>query len=147
MESVDLFEHITFSPLVPTERFPNLPEIGGFVFFAGIVRNINEGRRVNHLEYEAFPEMADRMIRSILSDAGKKWDLLHADCRHRLGKLEISEIAVIVTTGSLHREEAYSANRYIIDRVKHEVPIWKREFFEDGTSEWSQGCTHEQHRH
>ncbi|EQA46885.1 molybdopterin converting factor, subunit 2 [Leptospira broomii serovar Hurstbridge str. 5399] len=138
--------YIKSQPLELPHNVPDLPETGGLVLFAGIVRNINEGKKVRYLEYEAFPEMADKMIRSILEEAGKKWGLQYIDCQHRLGKLEISEIAVIVVTGSMHREEAYTANRYIIDRVKHEVPIWKREFFEDGTSEWSQGCQHD-HRH
>ncbi|EQA36794.1 molybdopterin converting factor, subunit 2 [Leptospira inadai serovar Lyme str. 10] len=134
--------YIKSHPLELPREVPDLPETGGLVLFAGIVRNINEGKKVRYLEYEAFPEMADKMIRAILEEAGKKWDLRYLDCQHRLGKLQISEIAVTVVTGSMHREEAYAANRYIIDRVKHEVPIWKREFFEDGTSEWSQGCRH-----
>ncbi|EPG75868.1 molybdopterin converting factor, subunit 2 [Leptospira fainei serovar Hurstbridge str. BUT 6] len=134
--------YIKSHPLELPHEVPDLPETGGLVLFAGIVRNINEGKKVRYLEYEAFPEMADKMIRSILDEAEKKWGLQYANCQHRLGKLEISEIAVIVATGSMHREEAYAANRYIIDRVKHEVPIWKREFYEDGTSEWSQGCQH-----
>ncbi|TGN08499.1 molybdenum cofactor biosynthesis protein MoaE [Leptospira ilyithenensis] len=139
--------HIQKESLEIPKRFPDLPSMGGYVFFAGIVRNINEGRQVTHLEYEAYPEMANRMIGDIINDAKKQWDLQFADCIHRLGVLHIGEVAVIVTTGAVHRDEAYLANRYIIDRVKHEVPIWKREYYIDGSSEWSKGCQDETHKH
>ncbi|TGK00706.1 molybdenum cofactor biosynthesis protein MoaE [Leptospira semungkisensis] len=143
MSVLETFAHITFESILLPSKLPDIPEMGGYVFFSGIVRNVNEGKKVTHLEYEAYVPMANDTIRKILLDAKEKWDLLHADCIHRLGKLNISEIAVIVETGSMHRAEAYAANRYIIDRVKHEVPIWKREFYLDGSSEWSQGCSHE----
>jgi len=131
---------------LPTES-PDLPQMGGYVIFVGIVRNINEGKSVTYLEYDAYAEMADQMISDILKDAQTKWDLVFSDCKHRLGKVNLQEIAVIVTTGSIHRDEAYSANRYIIDRVKHEVPIWKKEYYIDGSSEWSKGCIDESHKH
>ncbi|TGK05489.1 molybdenum cofactor biosynthesis protein MoaE [Leptospira langatensis] len=143
MSVLETFAHITFEPIPIPTKLPEIPEMGAFVFFSGIVRNVNEGKKVTHLEYEAYVPMANETIRRILSDAKEKWDLLHVDCTHRLGKLNISEIAVTVEVGSMHRAEAYAANRYIIDRVKHEVPIWKKEFYSDGSSEWSQGCSHE----
>ncbi|PJZ64393.1 molybdopterin converting factor [Leptospira wolffii] len=141
------FAHITESPIDTNRFLPKDDKIGAFVFFAGIVRNLNEGKDVTHLEYEAFAPMADEMIGTILADARKKWDLLHTHCVHRLGVLQVSEVAVLVTTGSMHRAEAYEANRYIIDRVKHEVPIWKKEYFADGTSSWSKGCVHGESGH
>lgn len=141
------FQHITESPIDIFSIIPEEDKMGALVFFAGIVRNINEGKSVTHLEYEAFSPMAEEMIRKILEDASGKWELLHANCIHRLGSLKVSEIAVIVTVGSMHRGEAYEANRYIIDRVKHEVPIWKKEYYEDGTSSWSKGCVHEPGKH
>lgn len=145
MSVLETSSHISSSPLFVSSALPDIPEMGGFVVFSGIVRNLNEGKKVTHLEYEAYAPMADEMIRAILADARKKWDLLHANCIHRVGKLGISEIAVIVETGSIHRAEAYESNRYIIDRVKHEVPIWKKEFYFDGSSQWSKGCVHESH--
>ncbi|MCG6141717.1 molybdenum cofactor biosynthesis protein MoaE [Leptospira mtsangambouensis] len=141
------FKHITEEKLsLPTE-FPALPSMGGYVLFAGIVRDINDGKQVTHLEYEAYSEMANQMIANIIADAFQKWELQYAECIHRLGKLNLSEVAVIVSTGSIHRDEAYKANRYIIDRVKHEVPIWKKEFYINGSSEWSKGCVDESHEH
>ncbi|MCW7487737.1 molybdenum cofactor biosynthesis protein MoaE [Leptospira meyeri] len=142
-----IFKHITEEKLLLPTEFPALPSMGGFVLFAGIVRDINDGKQVTHLEYEAYSEMANQMIANIIADACQKWELQHADCIHRLGKLNLGEVAVIVSTGSIHRDEAYKANRYIIDRVKHEVPIWKKEFYINGSSEWSKGCVDESHEH
>ncbi|EOQ88652.1 molybdopterin converting factor, subunit 2 [Leptospira yanagawae serovar Saopaulo str. Sao Paulo = ATCC 700523] len=138
-------KHITENKLEIQEIIPTLPKMGGFVLFTGIVRDTNEGKTVTHLEYEAYSELANQMIEDIINDAKTKWELEYADCIHRLGKLVVGEIAVIVSTGSVHRDEAYQANRYIIDRVKHEVPIWKKETYIDGSSDWSKGCVHETH--
>ena len=110
------------------------------MLFSGEVRNDNKGREVTHLEYEAYEPMANKMIAQILEEAKVRFNLNQAVCVHRLGKVEISGCAVVVITGSGHRKEAYDANRYIIDRVKNDVPIWKHEFFTDGTSEWGQNC-------
>ena len=115
---------------------------GALVFFSGEVRNLNEGKEVLYLEYESHRSMAEKMIRAIVEEAKRKWDLNFALCIHREGRVELSECAVVVLTASVHRGEAYSANRYIIDRVKYEAPIWKREFFADGTSKWGKNCEH-----
>lgn len=147
METNTQHKHITENKLELPTSFPPLPSMGGYVLFAGIVRDINDGRQVTHLEYEAYSEMANQMIADIISDTFKKWDLQYAECIHRLGKLNLGEVAVFVNTGALHRDEAYKANRYIIDRVKHEVPIWKKEYYVDGSSEWSQGCLDDTHNH
>lgn len=120
------------------------PAAGAVVLFSGEVRNHNEGRAVLRLEYEAHATLAEKMMAAILDEARGRWELHLADCVHRVGPVAISESAVAVVTASAHRGEAYAANRYIIDRIKHEVPIWKKEFFADGTSEWSRGCLHEQ---
>ena len=105
------------------------PKSGAVVLFSGEVRNNNKGRRVTHLEFEAYVPMAEKMIGRIVEEAKSRFKLNLAVCIHRLGTVE-------VVTGAGHREEAYTANRYIIDRVKGEVPIWKNEFYTDGTSEW-----------
>jgi molybdopterin synthase catalytic subunit len=112
------------------------PKSGAVVLFSGEVRNNNNGREVTHLEFEAYVPMAEKMIGRILEEAKSRFKLNLAVCIHRLGTVEINECAVVVVTGAGHRKEAYSANRYIIDRVKGEVPIWKNEFYADGTSEW-----------
>jgi molybdopterin synthase catalytic subunit len=116
------------------------PKAGGIVLFSGEVRNHHAHKKVTHLEYEAFIPMAEKMIHDITQSAIEKWNLHSAICVHRIGKLEVCESAVVVVTAHSHRKESYEANQYIIDRVKHEVPIWKREFYEDGTSFWGGDC-------
>jgi molybdopterin synthase catalytic subunit len=117
------------------------PKAGAVVLFSGEVRNHSHGKEVNYLEYEAYEPMAIRIIKAILEDAKRKWELHRVICVHRIGKVDVGESAVVVITCSSHRENAYDANRYIIDRVKHEAPIWKKEFFADGTHEWGHNCS------
>ncbi|WP_167605720.1 molybdenum cofactor biosynthesis protein MoaE [Maribellus sediminis] len=144
------YDEINYAELFAEFRNPNS---GAVVLFSGEVRDNNKGRAVTHLEYEAYEPMANKMIAKILEEAKTRFKLNQAVCVHRLGKVDISGCAVVVITGSGHRKEAYDANRFIIDRVKNEVPIWKHEFFTDGTSEWGQNCDcvsndHEhQHQH
>lgn len=109
---------------------------GAQVIFLGDVRNHHKGQSVDYLEYEAHEVLAEESIAGILNDAKSKFDLHEAVCQHRVGKVEIAQTAVIVVTAASHRKEAYAANQYIIDRVKYEAPIWKKEFFSDGSSEW-----------
>lgn len=110
------------------------------MLFSGDVRINNLGREVAYLEFEAHEKLAVKMIREILDDATRKWQLHVAAAQHRLGKVGISECAVVVITASPHRKEAYQANRYIMDRIKHEVPIWKCEYFSDGSYLWGGNC-------
>ena len=117
------------------------PKAGAIVLFSGEVRNHSHKRPVSHLFYECYKPMAEKMITKIVAEAKVKFNLHEALCVHRVGKVQIEETAVVVITASSHRNEAYEANRYIIDRVKHEAPIWKKEFFEDGTHEWGHNCS------
>ncbi len=135
-------KHIQYTDINYSELFGDFrnPNSGAVVLFSGEVRDNNKGRAVTHLEYEAYEPMANKMIGSILEEAISKFNLNKAECVHRLGRVEISGCAVVVITGAGHRKEAYDANRFIIDKVKNEVPIWKHEFFADGTSEWGQNC-------
>lgn len=112
------------------------PITGAVVLFSGEVRNVNKGRDVTHLEYEGYEPMANKRIEEILLYSTERWHLHQAICVHRLGLLQTSDCAVVVITASMHRADAYEANRYIIDHVKMDVPIWKNEFFTDGSSEW-----------
>jgi molybdopterin synthase catalytic subunit len=136
------FDALTFDRIDINKLFSSLrsPVTGGIVMFSGEVRNINKGRSVLYLEYEAYEHMAQKRIHEITAYAIQHWELNNALCVHRLGRLEISDCAIIVLTASMHRAQAYNANRYIIDTVKHEVPIWKKEYFTDGTFEWGNNC-------
>lgn len=115
-------------------------EAGAIVLFSGEARINNEGKKVAFLQYESFIPFAEKLIAKIIEEACLKWDLKYVHCLHKVGKVEISEPAVCIITSSVHRKEAYLANQYIIHRIKHEVPIWKKEFLEDGSFIWGGNC-------
>jgi len=112
------------------------PACGGYAAFEGWVRNHNEGRRVTRLEYEAFEPLAIKEGERIIAEAVARFGVEHAACVHRLGSLAIGDLAVWVGVSARHRHEAFLACRYIIDEVKHRVPIWKKEYYENGDSGW-----------
>jgi molybdopterin synthase catalytic subunit len=114
---------------------------GGFVSFEGWVRNQNEGQEVTRLEYEAFQELAGKEGDRIVAEALQKFPLKRALCIHRVGSLALGEMAVWVAVSAVHRGEAFDACRYIIDEVKHRVPIWKKEHYRNGNSGWV-NCEH-----
>jgi adenylyltransferase/sulfurtransferase len=112
------------------------PTCGGYAAFEGWVRNHNEGREVRHLEYEAFADLAVREGERIIAEACARFGVDNARCVHRVGDLALGELAVWVGVSARHRDEAFKACRYIIDEVKHRVPIWKKEHYVDGDSGW-----------
>ncbi len=112
------------------------PACGGYATFEGWVRDHNEGRAVRRLEYEAYAALAEREGERIVAEAIVKFGVQHAACVHRIGDLGLGEMAVWVGVSSRHRAEAFAACRYIIDEVKHRVPIWKKEHYVDGDSGW-----------
>jgi molybdopterin synthase catalytic subunit len=126
------------TPLETTRLLDTLrdPSCGGYVTFEGVVRNHNEGRQVLRLEYEAFVPLALREGERILAAARAQFGLERAACAHRVGLLEIGDLAVWVGVGAAHRSEAFDACRYIIDHIKHSVPIWKKEYYTDGDTGW-----------
>lgn len=138
----DSFPYITDRPLdiVGLLAQSHSPKAGAVVLFSGDVRDNNVGKSVSFLEYEAHLSLASKMIREILQEAAAKWNLNVAVAQHRVGKVDVGDSAVVIVTASPHRKEAYQANRHIIDRIKHEVPIWKCEVFIDGTKQWGNNC-------
>jgi molybdopterin synthase catalytic subunit len=128
---------------------------GGYVSFEGWVRNQNEGQDVTRLEYEAFQELAEKEGERIIADALRRFPVKHALCIHRVGSLGLGDMAVWVGVSSAHRGEAFDACRFIIDEVKHRVPIWKKEHYRSGNSGWvnCERCAadpehaHDEHRH
>jgi adenylyltransferase/sulfurtransferase len=109
---------------------------GGYASFEGWVRDHNDGRHVRHLEYEAYAALAVREGERIVEEAIARFGVLAARCVHRVGDLAIGDLAVWVGVSSAHRAEAFAACRYIIDEVKHRLPIWKKEHYSDGDSGW-----------
>jgi molybdopterin synthase catalytic subunit len=114
------------------------PERGGIASFLGTVRDHHGGRAVLRLDYSAYGPMAEAEIAHIVAEAESRWDVRVAVC-HRTGPLEIGNVAVAVAVGSAHRDEAFVACRYAIEELKRRVPIWKKEYFADGTVEWVGG--------
>jgi molybdopterin synthase catalytic subunit len=112
------------------------PACGGYAAFEGWVRDTSDGERVRRLEYEAFEALAAREGERILAEAIERFGVAHAACVHRLGNLAVGELAVWVGVSAAHRAEAFEACRYIIDEVKHRLPIWKKEHYESGDSGW-----------
>lgn len=129
---------ISTSPLDPRALKEELhdPGAGACVTFEGWVRDHNDGRRVTRLEYEAYPEVAIKEGDVILKSAIEKFDLCGARCVHRVAALEIGDMAVWIGVSAGHRGAAFEACRYIIDEIKTRVPIWKKEYYEDGDSGW-----------
>jgi molybdopterin synthase catalytic subunit len=109
---------------------------GACVSFEGWVRDHNEGREVTRLEYEAFQELGVKEGVRIIAEALRRYPVKHALCIHRLGTLGLGDMAVWVGVSSAHRGEAFDACRFIIDEVKHRVPIWKKEHYSSGDSGW-----------
>ena len=126
------------------------PSCGGYASFEGWVRDHNEGRQVQRLEYEAFAALAEREGERIVAEAVEKYGVRRAACVHRIGDLALGEMAVWVGVSAPHRGEAFAACRYIIDEVKHRVPIWKKEHYVNGDSGWvnCERCAHlPEHEH
>lgn len=111
-------------------------EAGGYVAFEGWVRNHNEGRKVEALEYEIFDSLASKEGARILAEALERFSIRSAYGIHRKGYLGLGEVAVWIGVSSPHRQEAFDACRYIIDEVKVRLPVWKKEHYSDGPSEW-----------
>jgi len=139
------------TPLAPEAYRTALedPAAGGYASFEGWVRNHNEGRVVTRLEYEAFELLANTEGERIVREAIERFSVLKAACVHRIGALAIGELAVWVGVSSRHRAEAFAACRYIIDEVKHRVPIWKKEHYANGDSGWvnCERCAEHAHDH
>ncbi|HLF20065.1 MAG TPA: molybdenum cofactor biosynthesis protein MoaE [Bacteroidota bacterium] len=110
---------------------------GAINAFIGTTRNHSRGRAVKLLEYEVYEPMALRMMERIIQEAKSRWDIHDTAIVHRVGRVNVGEASVVIAVSSAHRDEAFEACRFLIDRLKQVVPIWKREFFEDGTIEWS----------
>jgi molybdopterin synthase catalytic subunit len=113
---------------------------GAVVTFAGVVRDNNRGKRVVLLEYEAYPEMALKMMERIAEEIRANWGLRGVAIQHRVGRLNIGETSVLIAVAAPHRDDAFAACQYAINRLKRIVPIWKKEIFEDGEV-WVEGPT------
>src|SRR5689334_17697983 len=105
---------------------------GAVTSFVGVVRDNNLNRRVTHLEYEAYEPMALKALAQICEEADREWPGTRLAVHHRVGRLAIGDASIVIAAASAHRAAAFAACRYVIERVKQIVPIWKHEFFEGG---------------
>lgn len=129
---------VSAAPLDPPSLSKTLLDhaCGAFVSFEGWVRNHNEQQVVLQLEYEAFEALAVKEGERILATAGERFAIEHISCVHRIGLLQLGELAVWVGVSAAHRDAAFAACRYVIDEVKLRVPIWKKEHYQSGQSGW-----------
>jgi molybdopterin synthase catalytic subunit len=111
------------------------PDRGGIACFLGTVRNHHADRVVRRLSYSAYEPMAEAECQRLLDEAVSRWPVAMA-LEHRLGDLAIGDVAVAVVAAAAHREPAFEACRYVMDQLKHRVPIWKREHYADGSVAW-----------
>ena len=113
------------------------PRFGGIVTFTGVVREFaHDGRPVTALAYEAHEGMALAEFEKIAEEAAERYGELGVAIVHRIGELRVGEVAVVVCVGAPHRDAAFGAARYAIDELKRRAPIWKKEFYTDGASDW-----------
>lgn len=115
------------------------PGTGAVVTFEGRVRNRNEGRPVARLHYDAYPGMADEVFAEILRRTRETHPVSAVRVLHRTGTLEVGETAVAIAVAAGHRDEAFAAARFVIEAIKAELPVWKREEYEDGSFRWLDG--------
>lgn len=129
---------VTREPLdpAPLVALVQAPDMGAIVIFTGIVRNNFDGRATAYLEYEAYEDMAARVLEQLADEARAQWNTGAIAVHHRVGRLEIGETAVLIVVAAPHRAEAFEAAAQIMNRIKEVAPIWKKEVWADGESEW-----------
>jgi len=114
------------------------PAAGAVNVFLGVVRDNSLGRKVDHLVYDAYPSMAEKVMREIAEQAKSRFDLLDCAVLHRTGRLEIGETSLLIAVSSGHREASFEGGHWLVNEIKKRVPVWKKEVWEDG-EEWIEG--------
>jgi len=129
---------ITHAPIDPAEVLRHVAsnQAGAVVLFLGTTREFTDGRQTESLEYECYPEMARQKMGELVSQARSRWPLLACAIVHRVGHLQLGEASVAIAVSSPHRQAAFEAGQWLIDTLKQVVPIWKKENWADGTSQW-----------
>jgi molybdopterin synthase catalytic subunit len=111
---------------------------GAVNVFLGVVRDNNLGRSVDYLEYDAYPEMAERVMREIAEEAKDRFELEECAVLHRTGRLEIGETSLLIAVACGHRAESFEAGHWLVNEIKKRVPVWKKEVWDDGEA-WIEG--------
>jgi molybdopterin synthase catalytic subunit len=137
-----IYCNLTEKPIIVPELSRHLENRGhgAQILFLGIIRDQNHGRKVQSVAYEAFAPLAKKIFLEICREAQEKWGRsLHAVILHRIGNLGIGDVSVCIGTSLPHRDEAYQASRYLIDQLTQRAPIWKKETYQDGETDWLRG--------
>ena len=124
INTTDLLDHV------------NSPRAGAVVLFLGTVREMTGARQTLALDYECYPEMAEKKLAELEAEARRRWTIVECAIVHRLGHLELGEASVAVAVSTPHRQDAFEAGKWLIDTLKEVVPIWKQENWADGTTQW-----------
>lgn len=127
------YNEIDYTALTESVRSP---QAGAVVLFLGTVREMTGGRKTVALDYEAYGPMAEAKLKELEAEARDKWPVEEVSLVHRLGHLELGEVSVAVAVSCPHRQDAFEAGKWLIDTLKVRVPIWKKENWSDGTTEW-----------
>lgn len=141
-----MIPYLTMKPIgwdrvMDLERWASPRGVGALVTFVGIVRADHiGGRTVRALCYEAYTEMAEQEIGRLVAEGAARWPLDAVRIQHRLGLVEVGQISMVMAVAAQHRADAYAASQFLLERLKRQVPIWKRELDEDGTSRWAMGA-------
>lgn len=114
---------------------------GAIGFFAGVVRNHHDGRPVTHIDYEVHADMAQQILETIAAEVAQRWPASRLACVHRFGVVRVGQASVAIAVSTPHRAESFDACRYVIERIKQDLPVWKKEFHPDGSHTWAQ-CHH-----
>src|SRR5215212_8036045 len=112
------------------------PEAGAVVLFLGTTRALTAGKQTVALDYESYREMAERQLAELEAEARRRWPVIECNITHRLGRVPPTEASVAIAVSTPHRHDAFAAAEWLIDSLKRDVPIWKREQWSDGTTEW-----------
>lgn len=142
MSTTETIQRVVATPLDPAAlmALDAFPDCGGLALFAGAVRNHHQGRGVKKLIYSAYLPVCERLLAAIEAQAEARFSVPYIAVRHRVGELAIGELAIVCVARAPHRAEAFAACRWVVDAVKHQAPIWKEEFYTDGSSRFVEGC-------
>ena len=129
---------LTNEPIDPAELLAQVssPQAGGVVLFLGTTREFTAGRQTAWLDYECYPEMAEKKLIELENEARTRWPLIACSIVHRLGRVDLGQASIAIAVSSAHRQDAFEAGKWLIDTIKEDVPIWKQEHWADGTTEW-----------
>lgn len=127
--------------LAQAQEFISNETCGGQNYFIGSVRDHNEGKEVTSLEYQCYQKMCDKLLKTFAEMAIKEFGVTRVFLAHRYGHLQLKDLAVLVATAGAHRDECFKATRFLIEKIKHELPVWKKEHYAGEEPQWVQ-CHH-----